>query len=263
MPLTSFPSEMITTEDVRALLAMPMLGEEDVAAFCNPAPDLQLQFNFSELPNAYQEAADFLNFMLGQLEHAPGWTLDFGCAWGRLLRLLRRIKALEGTEMHGCDLYPHGMDFVRRTVPGVYLSRTQVFPPSMYRNECFDLIYAYSVFSHLSEESHLAWAREYRRLIRPGGTVCVSAQGEKFIRWCEASPEHFIHKPVPVFLDHGTLERFRAGEFLYVSHDSSMPHYGHAAVPRSYFEEAWGRAGFKVVAWDESGSQNRCVMRVR
>jgi 2-polyprenyl-3-methyl-5-hydroxy-6-metoxy-1,4-benzoquinol methylase len=48
--------------------------------------------------------------------------------------------------------------------------------PSDYREGTFDMIYAYSVFSHLSEQCHLAWASEFARILKPGGTVCLTTQ---------------------------------------------------------------------------------------
>ena len=43
----------------------------------------------------------------------------------------------------------------------------------------FGLIYALSVFSHLSEPLQRAWVAEFRRLLRPGGLLVLSVLGRQ------------------------------------------------------------------------------------
>ena len=42
---------------------------------------------------------------------------------------------------------------------------TPILPPTRFPDGHFDVIYLYSVFSHLSEAAHLAWLREFNEKI--------------------------------------------------------------------------------------------------
>ena len=50
----------------------------------------------------------------------------------------------------------------------------QPLPTGRSEDETFDLIYAYAVFSHLSEASHLAWLEEFERILKPGGVFVAT-----------------------------------------------------------------------------------------
>ena len=58
----------------------------------------------------------------------------------------------------------------------------------------FDLVYAFSVFTHLTEESQRAWARECVRVLKPRGSLLISTLGEHYVslaRLTEAEREAF------------------------------------------------------------------------
>jgi SAM-dependent methyltransferase len=59
--------------------------------------------------------------------------LDFGCGCGRVLSHLADLKA----ELHGCEL-----------VPSAKLAINELAPPLPYESEKFDLVYAFSTFTH-------------------------------------------------------------------------------------------------------------------
>lgn len=262
----------ITEEIVRDLAAMPVFEDNDTMAFHNPTKEVQERAVGGSFEATYSEAARFLNYML---EHTcqpqlPGRVLDFGCGWGRMLRLLRRLPALKNVELHACDINIYNLDNVRRTVPFTWLTPSDVFPPTRYHSETFDLIYAYSVFSHLSEDSHRAWAQEFRRVMRPGGYVCLTTQGLKLLQMCRDYRDgskpitHIWHEFLAKsFTEPDCEQRYLNGEFLYSATMPKTPTYGEAMVPRSYFEKYWGELGFEMLNWDETYGQNRTVLRLR
>ena len=47
--------------------------------------------------------------------------------------------------------------------------QSAVEPPLRFADGSFDIVYAYSVFSHLSERVQLRWVEEFARILRPGG----------------------------------------------------------------------------------------------
>ena len=58
-------------------------------------------------------------------------------------------------------------------------------PPTTLPSSSFDVVYAYSVFSHLNEAVGLAWVKELARALRPGGVLIVTTQGRSFLAFCE------------------------------------------------------------------------------
>lgn len=266
------PALLITDEDVKALAAMPVFEDTDTLAFHNPTKEVQERAVGGSFEPTYTEAKNFLNYVLELTfkPQMPSAILDFGCGWGRMLRLLRRMPALRSVEMHGCDLNAYNLDNVRRSVPFTWLTPCDVFPPTRYHDGIFDVVYAYSVFSHLSEESHLAWAAEFARILKPGGRVCVTTQGLKLLEMCRAYRDgtkpitHQWHENLSKsFVEPDCADRFANGDFLYSATSPQNPTYGEAMVPKSYFEKRWGALGFEMVDWDETYGQNRTVMRLR
>ena len=103
--------------------------------------------------------------------------LDFGVGWGRVARLFLNETRLEN--IYGIDVDPAFVEMTARMFRTTNFSVCQPFPPTP-RPGTFDLIVAYSVFSHLSEPGFNAWLDEFARLLRPGGHVAFTTRHESF-----------------------------------------------------------------------------------
>jgi SAM-dependent methyltransferase len=101
--------------------------------------------------------------------------LDFGCGCGRVAR---NWAPLTGTEVHGCDYNPELVDWCNGNLPFLRATVNRLEPPLPYVGGSFDLVYAMSVLSHLSEPLQQAWIAEFHRILRPGGLLLVSVLGE-------------------------------------------------------------------------------------
>jgi SAM-dependent methyltransferase len=101
--------------------------------------------------------------------------LDFGCGSGRVAR---HWAGVEGPEVHGCDYNRELVEWCGANLQFMYATRNELQPPTPYVAGSFDLVYALSVFSHLSEPIQRAWIAEFRRILRPGGLLVVSVLGE-------------------------------------------------------------------------------------
>ena len=49
--------------------------------------------------------------------------------------------------------------------------------PLAYADDTFDLVYALSVFTHLTEDLCEAWMDELYRIVKPGGAAIVTTHG--------------------------------------------------------------------------------------
>ncbi len=126
---------------------------------------------------------------MGSPVEGMGAILDFGCGCGRVAR---HWAALDGPEIHGCDYNEELVAWSEGNLPFLRATRNELEPPLPYVTKSFDLIYALSVFSHLSEPLQRSWIGEFRRLLRPGGLLVLSVLGEAVRdRLTEAEQERF------------------------------------------------------------------------
>jgi hypothetical protein len=77
--------------------------------------------------------------------------LDFGVGWGRLVRLMYHYCDPEN--IFGCDPWDASLDVCRRDGLRCNLAQSDWLPNSLPFSGKFDLIFAFSVFTHLSERA--------------------------------------------------------------------------------------------------------------
>ena len=102
--------------------------------------------------------------------------LDFGCGCGRVLSHLADLKA----ELQGCDYNPKLLAWCGKLVPSAKLAINELAPPLPYESEKFDLVYAFSTFTHWSVELQKQWIAELTRVLRPKGLLYFTTHGEIF-----------------------------------------------------------------------------------
>jgi SAM-dependent methyltransferase len=117
--------------------------------------------------------------------------LDFGCSSGRVVRVL--AAAYPEIDWHGCDPLPDAIAWAQAHLPGISFERGPELPPSPYEDDTFDFVFAISIWSHFSEPAALGWLDAMRRVIRPGGRLLLTTQGEHTVahthRVGQRSPE--------------------------------------------------------------------------
>lgn len=108
-------------------------------------------------------------------------VLDFGCGAGRAIRHL--LPPAPDCELWGSDIDPHCIEWAEEHLspPASFVVNTEV-PPLPFPDGKFDLIYAISVFTHIS--THWAgWLLELNRILAPGGRLLATIISEGM---CEA-----------------------------------------------------------------------------
>jgi SAM-dependent methyltransferase len=163
-----------------------------------------------------------------------GSVLDFGCGCGRVTRYWSDFDgAVVGSDVSGKAVAWCGDNLGFAT-----FMRNGLGPPLELENESFDLVYALSVFTHLTEELQLAWRDELRRVLRPGGQLLFSTHGSSYL------PR----------LDPGERKRFERGELVVRWGDLPGTNLCSAYHPERFLRETFAQ-GFAFVELEPEGAR--------
>jgi SAM-dependent methyltransferase len=113
-------------------------------------------------------------------------VLDFGCGCGRTLRWLDRLA--RQAQLAGTDIDGECVSWCAENIPFAQFSRNELLPPLGYTDGAFDLVYALSVFTHMTESAQDAWLAELHRITRPVAVLLLSTHGPH--TWSSLSPRY-------------------------------------------------------------------------
>ena len=80
--------------------------------------------------------------------------------------------------LHGTDIDRDAIEWSAANIPYATFGMNGAMPPTRYADRSFDLIYALSVFSHLDLPMERAWLEELTRLLKPGGFLYLTFNGQ-------------------------------------------------------------------------------------
>lgn len=105
--------------------------------------------------------------------------LDWGCGPGRMIRHFPDLVG-NGCEYYGTDYNPRSIDWCAKNLPEIKFNNNGLEAKLPYADNFFDLIYGLSILTHLSEEMHPAWYSELFRVLKPGGIMMLTTQGDTY-----------------------------------------------------------------------------------
>jgi Methyltransferase domain len=168
-------------------------------------------------------------------------VLDFGCGWGRLTRYLARDVSPGG--LYGCDPVEGILDVCRANRVAATLARSEFLPDRLPFEERFDLAFAFSVFTHLSERAHEKCLLALHRSLRPGGILIVTIRPPAYLHRCE-----LMHALLDA-LGPGEQTSLEGPRYLFVPHPAVPEHpqyrgegnidYGETVITMPYLRERW------------------------
>ena len=161
-------------------------------------------------------------------------VLDFGCGCGRVTRYFADFDG----DVGGSDLSAPAIDWCRGNLPFASFAVNGLAPPLAFADASFDLVYALSVFTHLSGDLQLAWRDEILRVLRPGGLFLLTTHGESYTPRLEAEER----------------ERYTRGELVVRWADVAGTNLCSAYHPETYLRQTFAQ-GFAFVELEPEGAR--------
>jgi hypothetical protein len=143
--------------------------------------------------------------------------------------------------LYGCDPVEGILDVCRATgVVGTFAT-SEFLPEQLPFAERFDLVFAFSVFTHLSEAAHERCLLALHHSLQPGGIMIVTVRPPAYLHDCQSLRT--------------VLEALQPGEqeslprYLFVPHSAVPAHpqyrgeggmdYGETVITMAYLRERW------------------------
>jgi 2-polyprenyl-3-methyl-5-hydroxy-6-metoxy-1,4-benzoquinol methylase len=227
-----------------------------------PVDNIQSQFTGLSQKETFIQALTYLDLCrkkAGDLQcefirEKSNCVLDFGCGWGRITQLLSLY--FNPTNIMACDVMDDALNIVKESKVKATFAKIESWPPSLYRDESVDYIFAYSVFSHLSEDNSWAWIREFHRILRPGGIAFLTTRHRNHLDYLQSLHDS---ENIPDFA-RGAYRAFKDIENSKIQYDegifcfdpmggggNGLTHvYGEAFIPQKYVTEKYGRIFSRV-----------------
>lgn len=106
--------------------------------------------------------------------------MEWGCGPARVIQHLSKVDS-NLQKIIGTDYNRDTINWCRKSFSNIEFYENGLAPPLPLKDKSVDVIYAISVFTHLSESMHYAWVNELLRVLKPGGLLLATLHGEKKI----------------------------------------------------------------------------------
>jgi SAM-dependent methyltransferase len=204
-------------------------------SFPLPPAHLQLrvggsEFDYLHLGERCRE--HFLELLPRSFDFTGARVLDFGAGAGRTLRAF--APEAEVAELWGCDIDAESVEWMQANLcPPFHAFRNDELPPLPFEDDSFDLVYCFSVFSHLADNAS-AWIAELHRILKPGGILLPTFMG--------AGAEAYLGRP---------WDEDRVGFLVTMARQDFVGTHGGPMVFYSewWIREHWGRAFDVLEHW--------------
>jgi ubiquinone/menaquinone biosynthesis C-methylase UbiE len=215
-----------------------------------PAEEIQLKFTGASGKVTLTPAFEFYklvrSFARKCSSDSGGNILDFGCGWGRITRFF--VRDVREGHLFGIDPLPEMIEICDATVRHASFSVIDPLPPALrFTSGMFDIIYAYSVFSHLNEWYACSWFREFDRLLKRKGLLVVTTRSRSFIEHTaqlrkSAAASNHPPSSVQAFVDtRQVLSEYDCGKYCHEPTGGgdklSKEFFGETCIPQTYFEQ--------------------------
>ncbi len=129
--------------------------------------------------NGRKTAEWLIDLIKPHINFSNAEILDWGCGPGRIIRHLPDLVP-DAKSYFGTDYNTKTISWCQSNLKSITFAKNELFPPLPFDNDSVDLIYAISIFTHLSESAHDDWLNELHRVLRPNGVLFLTLHGDGF-----------------------------------------------------------------------------------
>lgn len=138
------------------------------------------QLNYSKYYFGGRDTAKWLtNHFEKHISLKDRTILDWGCGPGRTIRHLPDLID-NGCTFYGTDYNARSIAWCKENLSGIDFNNNSLEASLPYEDNFFDIIYGISIFTHFSAQLHYDWYNELYRVLKPGGILFLTTQGENF-----------------------------------------------------------------------------------
>jgi SAM-dependent methyltransferase len=169
--------------------------------------------------------------------------LDWGCGCGRVTAHFLADGRV--SEVHGTDIDGEATRWCAQAFPRGHFQETGPYPPLPFPDAYFELVVAYSVFTHLEREVQKAWLAEMNRVLAPGGLLLATVHGEFAALF--AFPDRVARSFSGRVAERLGLRTIIAGEIM----DGTRDHALDGVAPSDYYRGVYQTKNYTVREWSQ------------
>jgi SAM-dependent methyltransferase len=166
--------------------------------------------------------------------------LDYGCGWGRIYRCFLREVPITG--LFGVDVQHALVEACKNSFLPEQFKLIKSNAELPYDDETFDLVFANSVFSHLSKDLHQHAIREISRVTKCNGLIICTMISDTFLAKLTHGNDSYKDWFVSIFGDLDiTIAKTRKDGFVWGStgRKGTLSEYGLAIITDQWIHEHW------------------------
>lgn len=208
-----------------------------------PSEDVQWQWTGNSGVPLLEQSVEFIKTVveaaaLRGISPRDSRVLDFGIGWGRLARLWLKYGGPD--RLDGCDAWEESLEKSRECGLRNRLVRSDTLLHELpFEESSYDIIWAFSVFTHLGPQAMGDALAGLRRMLGRQGTLVFTVRPHSY--WDLPEPRKLLEMTADDRL-------FRSDDVTYFRQRPEDPHYGDISVSASFLREACRNAGLQVVS---------------
>ncbi|MBO9709813.1 MAG: class I SAM-dependent methyltransferase [Caulobacter sp.] len=170
-------------------------------------------------------------------------VLDYGCGWGRMLRLLYRRASIDN--IYGADPWEPSFERCRQFNVHANFGKVDYIPTKLPFDGKFDIAYLFSVFTHISDESQKAVLKTLRPQMADDGLLAVTIRQANY--WPKTAwPDEALRMKL--------MEQHLREGFAFIPHgvepgSHQTTHYGDTSQTLDYINAEWTDWKVQSVNW--------------